>query len=125
MNKYCNETGVAIVPWGTLAEGQLARPLSARGTTTRSAAGDEKPSNLRPAGEEIVHRVEALAKKKGWTMSQVTLAWTMKRVTSPIIGFSTVERIDEALSAHGKELTPEEEKYLEDPYTPTVVESHD
>lgn len=125
MNKFCKETGVAVVPWGPLAEGQLARPLSVRGKTTRSAAGDEKPSNLTPAAEKIVHRVEELAKKKGWTMSQVTLAWTMKRITSPIIGFSTVERIDEALSARGKELTPEEEKYLEEPYTPNEVEGHD
>jgi aryl-alcohol dehydrogenase-like predicted oxidoreductase len=57
-------------------------------------------------------------------MSQVALAWTMKRVTSPIIGFSSVERIDEALSARGKELTVAEEKYLEEVYTPLEVEGH-
>ena len=54
---------------------------------------------------EIITRVEVVAKQKGWTMSQVTLAWMQKRVTSPIIGFSSVERIDDALSARGKELS--------------------
>lgn len=58
-------------------------------------------------------------------MSQVTLAWILNRVTSPIIGFSTVERIDEALSARGKKLTPEEEKYLEEVYTPVEIQGHD
>lgn len=57
-------------------------------------------------------------------MSQVTLAWMMRRVTSPIIGFSSVERMDDALSARGKELTPEEEKYLEEAYTPLEIEGH-
>lgn len=57
-------------------------------------------------------------------MAQVALAWTLKRVTSPIIGFSSVDRMDEGLSAVGKELTVEEEKYLEKVYTPLDVEGH-
>ncbi|KAJ5971526.1 uncharacterized protein N7479_001444 [Penicillium vulpinum] len=124
MIKYCNLTGVAVVPWGPLAEGQLARPLNIRGTTTRSSGGDETPSSMRPESMEIINRVDELAKRKGWTMSQVTLAWQLKRVTSPIIGFSSVARIEDALSARGKELTAEEEKYLEEVYTPVEVEGH-
>ncbi|KFY50884.1 hypothetical protein V496_09107 [Pseudogymnoascus sp. VKM F-4515 (FW-2607)] len=120
MIKFCKETNVAVIPWGPLAEGQLARPLQVRGTTTRS----EGSPALRKESTEIINRVEGLAKKKGWTMAQVTLAWTMKRVTSPIIGFSSVERIDDALSARGKELTAEEEKYLEEVYTPLEIEGH-
>lgn len=140
MNRFCNETGVAIFPvstsshppfpitafiftivqWGPLSEGQLARPIQAEGTTTRSS-GSHGP---RPESVTIINRVEELAKKKGWTMSQVTLAWTLKRVTSPIIGFSSAERIDEALSARGKELTEEEEKYLEEAYTPQEIQGH-
>lgn len=57
-------------------------------------------------------------------MSQVVLAWTLKRVTSPIIGFSSVDRIDEALSAIGKSLTVDEEKHLEEVYTPLEIEGH-
>lgn len=39
-----------------------------------------------------------------------------KRVTSPIVGFSKVERIEEALHGRGLGLMEEEEKYLEEPY---------
>lgn len=120
MNRFCNATGVAIIPWGPLCEGQLARPLSVNGTTTRS----EGAAEIRPESKEIIRRVEELAKKKGWTMSQVTLAWTQKRVAAPIIGFSSVQRLDEALSARGLELTEEEEKYLEEVYTPQEIEGH-
>ncbi|KAL6819994.1 Aldo/keto reductase [Trichoderma camerunense] len=121
MNKFCEATGVAIIPWGPLAEGKLARPVTAQGSTSRSAGTEE---TLRPESVEIINRVEELAKRKDWTMSQVTLAWTQKRVTSPIIGFGSVERLDEALSARSKELTAEEEAYLEKPYTPLEVEGH-
>jgi aryl-alcohol dehydrogenase-like predicted oxidoreductase len=79
---------------------------------------------MRHETKEIINRVDELAKQKQWTMLQVTLAWMLKRVTSPIIGFSSAERIDDALSARGKELTPEEEKYLEEVYTPVEVEGH-
>jgi aryl-alcohol dehydrogenase-like predicted oxidoreductase len=68
--------------------------------------------------------VEELANKKGWKMSQVTLAWTNKRITSPIIGFSSVERMDEAIDVRGKTLTDEEEKYLEELYIPKAVSGH-
>lgn len=120
MNRFCNATGVAIIPWGPLCEGQLARPLSANGTTTRS----EGSAELREESKEIIRRVEELAGKKGWTMSQVTLAWMSTRVAAPIIGFSSEARIDEALSAKGKTLTEEEDKYLCEAYTPLEIEGH-
>lgn len=57
-------------------------------------------------------------------MSHVAMAWINKRVASPIIGFSSVERIDEALDIRGKELAVEEEKYLEELYEARNVEGH-
>jgi aryl-alcohol dehydrogenase-like predicted oxidoreductase len=57
-------------------------------------------------------------------MAHVALAWINKRVSSPIIGFSSVERMDEALDANGKTLTDEEEKYLEELYQPRNVVGH-
>lgn len=65
-----------------------------------------------------------MAKKHDWKMSQVALAWVNKKITSPIIGFSKIERMDEALEVRGKELTEEEEKYLEELYQPQAVRGH-
>lgn len=74
--------------------------------------------------QAIIKRVEELAEKKGWKMSSVALAWINKRVTAPIIGFSSVDRMDEALEARGKELSAEEEKYLEELYTARAISGH-
>lgn len=57
-------------------------------------------------------------------MSHVSLAWLNRRVTAPIIGFSSVERMDDALAALGKKLTEEEERYLEEMYLPQAVQGH-
>ena len=57
-------------------------------------------------------------------MSQVALAWINKRVSSPIIGFSSIDRIDEAIDVRGKTLTEEEEKYLEELYEPKAINGH-
>jgi aryl-alcohol dehydrogenase-like predicted oxidoreductase len=113
MNAFCNATGVGLIPWAPLSRGHLARPLEAFGSTTRSE-GEKK----------IVQRVQEIAEKKGWKMSHVALAWINKKVSAPIIGFSSVERMDEALDACGKELSRAEEEYLEEPYKPKAIVGH-
>lgn len=73
---------------------------------------------------KTIGRVQELAEKKGWKMSQVSLAWLNKRISSPIIGFSSLERIEEACEVRGKQLTDEEEKYLEELYQPRAIVGH-
>ncbi|CAD0097279.1 unnamed protein product [Aureobasidium vineae] len=99
MNKYCDATGVGLIP----AEG---------------LAGTSE------VDVKTIGRVQELAEKKGWKMAHVALAWINKRVSSPIIGFSSVERMDEALGANDKTLTEDEEKYLEELYQPRNIVGH-
>ena len=106
----------------------MARPASAYGETIRSEG--EKQAGSYTTGPQIeadrktIERVEELAKKHGWSMSSVALAWINKRISSPIIGFSSIDRMDEALAVRGKTLTEEEEKYLEEPYVTRDIQGH-
>jgi aryl-alcohol dehydrogenase-like predicted oxidoreductase len=109
--------------WGPLHHGFLARPPSTEASTLRSARY-LKSYSIEDEDLEIIKRVEEIAKKKGWKMSQVALAWINKRVSSPIVGFSSIARMDEALEANGKMLTDDEEKYLEEMYRPKAVSGH-
>ena len=121
MNKFCSETGVGLIPWGPLSQGHLARPHHVSGSTVRSSGLPALPE----ADLSIISRVEELAKKKGWKMGTVALAWLEhKGISSPICGFSSAARLDEALEARGKELSPEEVKHLEEPYIPKSVFGH-
>ncbi|KAI0841640.1 aldo/keto reductase [Hypoxylon sp. FL0890] len=127
MNRFCNDTGVGLIPWAPLCRGHLARPPTEFGSTERSKLEkDTSPGSHGTVEPDltIISRVQEIAAKKGWKMSQVALAWINKRVTSPIIGFSSINRIDEAIDARGKTLTEEEEKYLEELYQPKQISGH-
>ena len=75
-------------------------------------------------------------------MAQVAIAWSLKRVTAPIVGTTKVQNLKEMIGelnfARGVhpgvliriaealdiELTEEEVKYLEEPYLPNAVLGH-
>lgn len=127
VNRFCNETGVGLIPWSPLCRGHLARPPSDFGTTARSKG--EKNSQPGSHGTvepdlTIIKRVMEIAEKRDWPIAHVSLAWINKKVSSPIIGFSTPERIEQAITAKGKVLTEEEEKYLEELYEPKAISGH-
>jgi aryl-alcohol dehydrogenase-like predicted oxidoreductase len=125
MNKYCHQTGVGLIPWSPLYRGYLARPADS-GPTARSEATRRHPmfGGLGDADRAIITRVEEMAKKKNWAMAQVALAWIIQKGTVPIVGFSSVERMMQAVEVKGKELSDEEIKYLEEPYVPKAVSGH-
>ena len=77
------------------------------------------------ADTNTISKVEELAEKKNWRMSHVALAWLLKKgISSPIIGFSKVERIDEAIEVKGKQLSDEEMLFLEEGYMPKNIMGH-
>jgi aryl-alcohol dehydrogenase-like predicted oxidoreductase len=120
MNKFCDETGVGLIPWGPLNTGRLARPAKDQSTVRAQRRAQE----VNEHDAAIIDRVEEVAKKRGCKMSQVALSWINQRVASPISSFSTVERMDEALAANQITLTEDEEKYLEELYQPRPVKGH-
>lgn len=127
MNRFCDATGVGLIPWAPLCRGHLAKPPQEFGKSIRSEAETKNKGNQSGHSEgdqEIIKRVQQLAEKHGWKMSHVALAWINKRIASPIIGFSSVDRMDEALEARGKVLSEEEEKWLEEPYLTREIQGH-
>ena len=67
---------------------------------------------------EIIARVAELADKHGVSMTEVSLAWLLTRVTSPVVGATKLHHIERAARAVDLELTAEEIAYLEEPYVP-------
>lgn len=57
-------------------------------------------------------------------MNYIALACINARVVSPILGFSSVERMDPALDLRRKMLTPEEVKYPEELNEARAVEGY-
>ncbi|KAH8780187.1 NADP-dependent oxidoreductase domain-containing protein [Diaporthe sp. PMI_573] len=123
MNRFCDETGVGLIPWAPLCRGHLARRPDEFGSTERSK-GEKANSEIPEIDLAVIKRVIEVAEKKDWPMAHVSLAWINAKVTSPIIGFSKAERIDQAITAKGKVLSEEEVKYLEELYEPKKISGH-
>lgn len=90
MIPYSKAHGIGLIPWGPLHAGDLARPLGQSTARSESTKGSpfERPHS--EADKAIITRVDELAKKKGWTHGQVALAWIDTKVSSPIVGVSSV-----------------------------------
>ncbi|KAJ6582382.1 aryl-alcohol dehydrogenase, partial [Mycena capillaripes] len=123
----CKHFGVGIIPWYPLARGMLTRPLAVQKNTARGT-GDPFVDRYNSLGgaADIINRVEEVAKKRGVSMAQVALAWSLGKegVTSPIIGTTSIQKIIDCISAVHLQLAPEEMKYLEEPYLPSAVVGH-
>lgn len=129
MIPYCKATGVGLIPWSPLARGHLTR-LPSGDESTRSVE-DSKRGGLGLAAvgasdtdKAIIKRVHEIAEKKGWKMATVGLAWINAKVDAPIVGMSSVKRVEEALEASRKMLEPEEVAYLEELYVPRSIQGH-
>ena len=114
-----NQYGVSRIPYSPLAGGRLTRPEwecdSKRAQTDkvlRAKYDKEKQNNL-----EIVARVAKLAQRLEVTMSEIALAWQFaKGVAAPIVGATNAKHFDDAVRSVDLVLTPEDVKFLEEPY---------
>ncbi|CCK72776.1 aldo/keto reductase KNAG_0L01560 [Huiozyma naganishii CBS 8797] len=112
---YTKRNNIAVLPWSPNAGGYLCRPLDA--ATERSNSNTYK-TEITEGDKITIKRVEEIAKKKSVSMAMISEAWVMSKGYNPIIGFSSVERVKEAIEATKIELTEEEINYLEEPYQP-------
>jgi len=123
MIPYCHAHGIGLIPWGPLAAGHLARQPGTETARANAVKGSPFETKHSDTDHTIISRVAEIAKKKDWKMGQVALAWMMGTVSSPIVGVSSPERLEEAIIT-GKELTKEEIDYLNEPYVPRKVKGH-
>ncbi|GFZ44224.1 oxidoreductase with NAD+ or NADP+ as acceptor, partial [Saitozyma sp. JCM 24511] len=118
--------GVGMIPWSPLCRGFLARPWqSAETERVKSDPGYKGRGLHKPdtSIQSINERVAELAKKRGVSMAQIALAWSFANefVTAPIIGTTKLESLKELIDGVQIQLTPEEKKYLDEPYTPRAI----
>lgn len=123
MNPFCRETGVGLINWAPLYSGLLARSLGST-TTAREESLKGMLGELSSEDTKIIERVQELADNKGWKMSQVALVWIIAKGCIPIVGLSSVPRLEDAVAIRGKNLTEDEVKYLEEPYKPKAMVGH-
>jgi len=135
MNPLCADEKVGLIPWSPTAAGILSGKYFEDGkiVVAPDANGRVAPGSMafdryvgKPSNDEIVKRTKELAVNKGATPTQVAIAWLLyKGVTSPIIGTTKVEHLEEFVGSLEVKVSPDDAKYLEEPYLPQRVTGHE
>lgn len=125
MIPLCLDEGVGTIIWSPLARGRLARAWDdAKSTNRASTDGDYADLLYSPADERsnraIVDAVGHVAEAHGVSRAQIALAWLHHQpvVTAPLVGAGSVAQIDEAVASLRVELSSDDLRTLQAPYTP-------
>lgn len=106
--------GLALIPWSPLAGGLLTGKYH-RGQPVPADARYAKPNAIQVKRFieqifDVIEPLEVMAKAKGKSLSQFSLAWTLhqKGITSPIIGPRTLEQLEDNLAVMDITFTTDE-----------------
>ena len=114
----CAEEGIAMTPYSALASGRLSR---LEGHTRREVEDDYARGKYDRTAEQdrsIIARVAELAERHQVSMTEISLAWLLTKVTAPVVGATQKHHVDGAVNAVALQLSPEEIRYLEEAYQP-------
>lgn len=119
MIPFCKEENIALTPYSALAGGRLAKY---RGETSKRLEEDSyakfKYDKTVELDQLIIDRVVELSKKYGVSMTEISLAWLLTKVTSPIVGATKVSQVEGMAKAVDLTLSDEDISYLEELYIP-------
>ena len=122
MAKLCAEDNIAMTPYSALAGGRLSK---VPGETSKRLEEDNYAKFKYDATAEqdgiVIGRVTELAAKHGVSITEISLAWLLTKVTAPVVGATKLHHIEGAAGAVDLILTEEETAYLEEPYVPHAL----
>ena len=119
MAKLCAEDNIAMTPYSSLAGGRLSKHP---GETSRRLEKDDyarlKYDATAEQDQAVIQRVAELAERRGVSMTEISLAWLLTKVTAPVVGATKLPQIEGAAKAVDLKLSGDEIHYLEEPYIP-------
>lgn len=119
INRYCKEENIALTPYSSLASGRLSkRPGEISKRLKEDQFAKSKYNDSKDIDQEIVNRVIHLADQYNVEMTQISLAWLLTKVDSPIIGATKLYHLDVAIKALDIKLSQNDIHYLEELYIP-------
>lgn len=122
MAKLCAEDNIAMTPYSALAGGRLSKvPGETSRRLEEDSYGKLKYDATAKQDGVIIERVAELAAKHEVSMTEISLAWLLTKVTAPVVGATKLHHIEGAVKAVDLILTEEERAYLEEAYVPHAL----
>ena len=122
MVPFCYDQNIAMTPYSALASGRLSKkPGETSARLEKDAYAKFKYDKTADSDNLIIERVMEIAEKKGVSMTEVSLAWLLTKVTSPVVGATKRSHVDGGVKAVDLVLSEEEIDCLEELYVPHAL----
>ena len=119
MKVYADERGISLTPYSALAAGRLSkRPGETSKRLEQDAYAKFKYDATADKDAKVIARVCEIADARNVSMTEVSLAWLLTKVASPIVGATKISHVEGAVKAVDLKLTPDEIALLEGDYEP-------
>ena len=117
MIPLCAADNSATTPYSALASGRLSRlPGEDSKRMQEDFYAKLKYQSTEAQDAEIIKRVNELAGNYDVSMTEVSLAWLLTKVTSPIVGATKMHHVEGAVNSVDLTLSSDDINYLEEPY---------
>lgn len=109
----CLDEGIGVVPYSPLAGGVLTGKYHLDKPAPEGSRGQLRPMmvnrSMNPRNVAVIQELEKISSETKMSLGQISLAWMMANpaVTSPIIGASKVEQLEDNLGVLGHPLSAE------------------
>ena len=119
MIPLCRNDNIAVTPYSALASGRLSRLNDNDSKRLKEDFyAKHKYDNTQKADYEIIKRVNQIAGNLDVSMTEVSLAWLLEKVTSPIVGATKYHHVKGAVDSVDLKLSKSDVSYLEEAYVP-------
>ncbi len=114
LRAVCAAYEIAVIPYSPLAGGFLTGKYRRNESLPESKRAEGRKSAMTDKNFTLIEEMEVIALRHKATVSQVALAWMLSDplITSPIIGATSIEQLNENLGALKVKLAEDEIAFL-------------
>ncbi|MBI3162685.1 MAG: aldo/keto reductase [Chloroflexi bacterium] len=114
LHAVCKAYGIAVIPYSPLAGGFLTGKYRKNTPLPQSRRAEGRKRSMSDKNFALLEEMDVIALRHQATIAQVAIAWMLADpvITSPIIGATSIEQLNENLGALNVKLDAEEVKVL-------------
>lgn len=110
---YCKANGIEFFAYMVLEQGALSGKYTSEKPFPAGSQRASRYNNILPKLTELLVAMEKLARKYQVSSAQIAEAWALFRGTTPIIGVTNSQQVEELSQVTNLKLTANEAYYLE------------
>ncbi|MHB8777030.1 MAG: aldo/keto reductase [Anaerolineales bacterium] len=115
LRAVCEAYGIGVIPYSPLEGGFLTGKYRRNKPLPESKRAEERKRTMTEKNFALIDEMEVIALRHKASIAQIALAWMLADpvITSPIIGATSIEQLNENLGALDVDLTAEERSTLD------------